>query len=153
MVHCPSGGAAAGMALVRRQGLGILQAAQEAAVRLEAARRGEPAAGQEAAAPVDLFGRLSLLLAGLLLLVPGFVTDLMALTLLFPPTRWAVGRAFRLWLRREHAAGRVSIHMSAGNASFSSSRPTDPRDDGVIDTVATPIAPPGSDDPGRRLLE
>lgn len=64
----------AGAALIRRQGLGTLQRV------MEAASDGRP--------PVaSLLDGVVMVLAGALLIVPGFITDAVALVLLLPPVR------------------------------------------------------------------
>ena len=74
--------------LVKRQGVGLLRRVQ-----------GELAAGRvPATALVD--GAL-LLVAGTLLLIPGFVTDFFGLLLLLPPVRAGI----RSWLRRRWIGG------------------------------------------------
>ena len=64
----------AGIALVKREGLGAWQRAQ---ARLQAGEM--PAA--------DLLNGLLILVAGVLMAVPGFVTDALGLLLLIPPIR------------------------------------------------------------------
>jgi len=74
--------------LVKRQGVGLLRRVQ-----------GELAAGRvPGSALVD--GAL-LLVAGTMLLLPGFLTDAVGLLLLLPPVRAAV----RAWLRRRWTRG------------------------------------------------
>jgi len=69
--------------LLRQQGLALLWRA-----------RGQLAQGQM---PVDeAFDGLCLAVAGFLLILPGFLTDAMALVLLLPPVR----RSLRSWLGR-----------------------------------------------------
>ena len=99
-----------GFWIVRRQGMGLWRRAQ---LQLDAGRM----PGREA---VDGF---LVLCAGILLLVPGFVTDALGLLLLFPPVRAGL-RAFmtRRW------RGRVEI-IHAGYS-------------GPIDTTATERRPP-----------
>lgn len=50
---------------------------------------------------------LALLVAGVLLVIPGFVTDVAALVLLIPPLRRGI---IRLYLRRVHLEGSVTRH-------------------------------------------
>jgi UPF0716 protein FxsA len=78
----------AGTALLRAQG----QAVRE---RLnEAARRGQPPVG----AAFDTF---CVVAAAVLLIVPGFLTDALALALLIPPVRAFLGRwLFGVWVAR-----------------------------------------------------
>ncbi|MGP1394036.1 MAG: FxsA family protein [Inquilinaceae bacterium] len=76
-----------GTALIRRQGLQTLNRARATA------DRGEP--------PVrELFDGLCLLVAGALLLTPGFITDGMGFLLLVPPLRAILGRHIWGWLER-----------------------------------------------------
>lgn len=70
--------AAAGTYLLRRQGLRVLAQTQE---RLN---RGELPVG-------EMFNGLCLLVAGALLLTPGFITDTIGLLLFVPPVRDAIG--------------------------------------------------------------
>lgn len=88
----------AGAYLVKWAGLGVLMRMQKTV------RRG----GVPTREVADGF---LVLLAGALLLVPGFLTDIMALGLLFPPSR-SVAR--RLLLRRyEHRLAAYGVHDGA----------------------------------------
>lgn len=81
-----------GVSLVKRQGLGILRRANEKVARGEA--------------PTDEVVNGTLLLAaGVLLLLPGFLTDAVGLLLLLPPVRMLL----RGTLRRRFAAGPILI--------------------------------------------
>lgn len=73
----------AGIALVRSQGLGTMMR-----IRAQLDRGGIPLA--------EAFDGLCLLIAGFMLLLPGFLTDALALPLLLPPVR----DALRRWLGR-----------------------------------------------------
>ncbi len=73
---------AAGVVLMRAQGLATLARAREATERNKA-----PVA--------ELLDGLAILLAGALLIVPGFITDALGLLLFVPPLRRAVRR--RIW--------------------------------------------------------
>jgi UPF0716 protein FxsA len=111
--------AAAGSALVRAQGFQVLARAQQSL------DRGEFPAG----AMVD---GLSLLVAGVLLLTPGFVTDAMGLALLVPPLRRAIaGWILRNLLRHGH------VHVHGGFGTASRRAP----DDGVIEGEFREIPP------------
>jgi len=84
----------AGVLLMRWQGLATLQRAREAAL----ANR----------PPLDeLLDGLAILLAGALLIVPGFLTDALGLLLFLPPVRHLlrrrIWRAFERRERRSHA--------------------------------------------------
>lgn len=72
---------AVGVAMVRRQGFALLMRAR---AQME---RGEIPVG-------EAFDGICLALAGLLLLLPGFFTDILAILLLLPPVR----AVLRLWL-------------------------------------------------------
>ena len=53
-------------------------------------------------------------LAGLLLFLPGFLTDLIGAALLIGPVRRWCGRAFRLWVRRRNPGDRSTIDLAPG---------------------------------------
>lgn len=88
--------AVVGTALVRAQGFQILMRTQEVMARGEF-----PAE--------ELFDGICVLVAGVLLLTPGFVTDALGLSLLVPGLRVWIGRA--LW-RMVLASGHVRMHVS-----------------------------------------
>lgn len=52
-------------------------------------------------------------IAGVLLMIPGFVSDLAALALLLPPVRTLVRRRMRAWAERSSAQVRV-VHLGGG---------------------------------------
>ena len=126
--------AAAGTAMVRAQGFQILARAQETLGR-----------GQFPAE--ELFDGLSLMVAGILLLTPGFVTDALGLVLLVPPVRrWLAVRAWQALLRSSH------VHVSG--TWQGPGRGPGP-DDGVIEGEFREIPPErlgtdDRDDPRRR---
>jgi UPF0716 protein FxsA len=78
----------AGIWLVKRQGISVLRRA-----------RSQSAAGRVPAN--EMLDGLLILVAGFLLLVPGFVTDVVAILFVLPPTRAAVRRM----LARRFGAG------------------------------------------------
>lgn len=92
----------AGAWLARRQGLSTL-----ARIR-EGLARGVPPTGELADAAL-------ILLAGVLLITPGFITDGMGLVLLLPPARAAL-KAWGLRLAEQgRAAGRIRVvHVAPG---------------------------------------
>ncbi len=53
-------------------------------------------------------------LAGLLLFLPGFLTDLIGAALLIGPVRRWCGRTFRLWVRRRDPGDRSTIDLAPG---------------------------------------
>jgi UPF0716 protein FxsA len=78
-----------------------------ATVQRQQRAAGAPGAPQgEEAAPAHPGGSRSGLqmLGGLLLLIPGFLSDAMALPLLFPPTRKLIGKGLDVWLAHHVAA-------------------------------------------------
>ena len=88
-------GSAAGIVLLRIQGLATLARARDAAL-----------ANQP---PLDeLLDGLAILLAGALLIIPGFITDVLGLLLFVPGLRWLLlrrlWRAFATRERRSHGA-------------------------------------------------
>lgn len=90
--------AVAGTALLRSQGFAVLGRARESLARNEL-----PVA--------EVFDGLCLLVAGILLLTPGFVTDTLGLLLFVPP--------IRIWLRnnvldRLIRAGNLHVHAGPG---------------------------------------
>ena len=100
-----------GSIMMRAQGAKVLQRAQEKL------NRGEP--------PVtDMLDGIGLLLAGMLLLTPGFMTDTMGFAMLLPPVRqWLAGR---IWA---HMKARGQMHMQDGPPGG----PTSDRPGTVID--------------------
>ncbi len=83
----------AGTTLLRLQGLAVLRRVQESAARNEL-----PVA--------EVFDGFCLLVAGILLLTPGFFTDALGFLLFLPPFRRIAGRAVWGWMVR---SGRVSV--------------------------------------------
>ncbi|MGE0254767.1 MAG: FxsA family protein [Alphaproteobacteria bacterium] len=121
--------AVAGVAVVRRQGVATLANAQRAA-----------AAGRPPAAA--LFDGLCILVAGFLLVVPGFVTDAIALALLLAPVRRVLG--LLLWaLLARHGTVIVGGGTTGRDAGKSGGGPT-------IDAEAWEVEPDAAD-PSRRL--
>lgn len=87
-----------GTLLLRIQGLGVIERA-----RADLARGEPPVAA--------VFDGASLLIAGLLLLTPGFFTDAVGGLLLIPPLRRRLGKALLAWLiARHHKADRGPDH-------------------------------------------
>lgn len=84
--------AVGGMALLRWQGLSLLTQARASLAR------GEP--------PVQaVFDGVCLLIAGVLMLTPGFITDLLALVLMIPPGRRLIRAGLGAWLRHRSGGG------------------------------------------------
>jgi UPF0716 protein FxsA len=121
-----------GIFIVRYQGLGTYR-------RVRAQLR----AGVVPAA--DLVNGLIILVAGLLLILPGFVSSIVGLLLLTPPVRGFV----RALLRR-----RFSVRVANRVVKVVNTRNGVPRDttDGTIDVLPPsprPLPPPGPPGPGQ----
>lgn len=107
--------AVAGTFLVRLQGLQIVRQAQA-----KMARNEPPAA--------EMFHGMCLLLAGFLLMTPGFFTDFLGIMLLLPPVRIAIGAL--LWRQFE---GRIRMHQAGGGPAGSGPRGRGSKGGVVID--------------------
>ena len=118
----------AGTTLLRIQGLSVLQRAQESATRNEL--------------PVKaVFDGLCLLVAGVLLLTPGFFTDALGFTLFVPMFRELAGRGIWRWLKLH---GHVQVGGFGGGfgggpgGPSPGSRGAGPVIDGDFEKVDTP---------------
>jgi UPF0716 protein FxsA len=89
-----------GVLLIRHRGLASLSRVQGAALQGDAALSG-------------LLDGVCVVIAGVLLIIPGFLSDLLALVLLIPPLRRVMGR----WLVGRLAAG--NAFQVFGSAGFS----------------------------------
>lgn len=79
---------------------------------------------------------ISVMLGGVLLLTPGFLTDIAGLSLLFPPTRRWIQRFVRKRLERGIAEGSIHVVSMGGSPGFGTWRGGGERGPG---------APPGLD--------
>ena len=117
-----------GSVLIRWQGLSVLKRAQEAA------ERGESPVGA-------VFEGFCVVVAGLLLIIPGFLTDIVGLLLFVRPVRNALGR----WLfERLKGSGSFQMHGRMGGHTWSSGDPNGPRNrppPGVIDVEYQEVDP------------
>lgn len=93
-----------GVVLMRIQGLGAL-------TRLRQSARDGGTPGK------DLLDAAMIVLAGFLLLVPGFLTDIVGLALFFPP--------FRTWIWNRLVRNIVVVDISPGNGMHRSGRRQD----------------------------
>jgi UPF0716 protein FxsA len=109
---------AAGAALARAEGLRVLKLVQR-----------ELAAGRVPGSA--LLDGVAILAGGLLLLTPGFITDVMGLALLLPPTRRWVKRVVRRWFEEQLDTGRAHI-STIGNVEWDP-RTEEPRDETRLD--------------------
>ncbi|MBP5858169.1 FxsA family protein [Marivibrio halodurans] len=87
-----------GTTLVRQQGLAALE-------------RARTALAEDRLPVAEVLTGACLLVAGALLLTPGFLTDAIGLTLLIPPLRNAIGRAVAGYAARN---GRFTVHTTGG---------------------------------------
>ncbi|HEY0835406.1 MAG TPA: FxsA family protein [Azospirillum sp.] len=131
-----------GVLLLRRQGLSVVRKAQMAA------DRGELPVGA-------VFEGFCVAVGGILLIIPGFLTDAVAVLLLIPPLRNALG----LWLfERMRRKGGLHVWMNgrAVDPRHPSPRPP-PRPPGapgeVIDVDYREVDPPGGTDADAPRLE
>jgi len=86
----------AGAWLVRHQGFEILRR-----IQLELSQGRMPAA--------DLLDGFMVLLGGILLVTPGFFTDVLGLLFIIPPSRRLMGRFVVLWIRQRLSRGAITI--------------------------------------------
>jgi UPF0716 protein FxsA len=99
-----------------------------------------------------LLSAVLILVAGILLIIPGVITDVLGLMLLFPPTRRLVAGAARRWFEARVAQGVIHVHHAGGVDPMDA--PIEGEDD-VIDVEAEeavrrdpPALPPR--EPGER---
>lgn len=125
-----------GTAFLRHQGLGVLRRVQESMARGEAPVR-------------EMFDGLCLLVAGALLLAPGFITDTVGFALLIAPFRRAMAGAIVAHLMR---SGKAAIWTSSGHSTSGahgfSRGPSDGTGSPVIDGEFEEVSPDGDNDGG-----
>ncbi len=130
-----------GTALLRQQGLKVLSQTQEKL------NRGEMPVG-------ELFTGLCLLVAGALLLTPGFITDTIGFALFVPPVRMVLGyfvlrrlsrgQGARVWVNGEE------VGPGPGRGPGASGGPRGPGGGPIIDGDYTDVTePPDKDRPGN----
>ncbi|TDI65118.1 MAG: FxsA family protein [Alphaproteobacteria bacterium] len=122
--------AAIGTALFRAQGFRVMMRAQDIL-----AQGGFPAK--------ELFDGICVLLAGVLLLTPGFVTDALGLALLVPGLRVRIGRILWHLVRR---SGNFEMHVGGSHGTWSHAS-----DDNVIEGEFSEV-PADSDPPPAQHL-
>jgi UPF0716 protein FxsA len=113
----------AGAALVKREGL-------------RAWSRFREALGAAKLPAEEVTDGALVLLAGALLLTPGFVTDAVGLLLLVPPSRAIVNRALRSRVRFSFGLGQA---RSRGGAGWPAGDSTDPNDDGAVEVEVVDV--------------
>lgn len=91
-----------------------------------------------------------IMLGGALLLTPGFLTDIVGLALVFPPTRAMVKGVFRKalagWVIKKHPAGYAGYRVY--DASVTRSRRSNPAQPPLSHEVSPPVSDPASDEDG-----
>lgn len=112
----------AGLAILRRQGLAALMTART---------DGPPTAGK-------LLDGLAVALAGLLLLLPGFLTDALALALLAPGVRQGLGALLARQIAR--SGGSFRFRAGPGRSGAGNGAGARTGDPGVIDVDFTEVA-------------
>ncbi len=80
----------------------------------------------------ELLDGVCIVLAGLLLITPGFLTDVVGLVLLAPPTRALARTVLVRWARRARGVGRIRVIR----AEYDRSTTAEP---GFTDTTATEV--------------
>lgn len=119
-----------GTVLIRHQGLKVINQVQTSM--------------QQHIAPVDaVIHGVFLLLAGALLLTPGFITDLIGFLCLVPPLR--LGAAHWLWSRMQRSSGFASKGFSVSGFQSETSRSNEPEQ--IIEGEFTQVIPEESHDP------
>jgi UPF0716 protein FxsA len=117
--------AVAGTALLRRQGLKVLAQTQEKL------NRGELPVG-------EMFDGICLLVAGALLLTPGFITDAVGLALFIPPVRLLLGTFFLTRMMKGGSA-RVWVNGEEVSAGGPGGGPRGGRGGPIIDGEYTDV--------------
>ena len=132
------GSAVAGVLIVRAQGERVVERLMQAAM---ARRNPLREAGD---------GMLKAL-AGVFLILPGFLTDAVGLVLLLPPVRRMIMDRIARAARRQAAEFAVDslLHPHPGPSGGTSSRPAGPSAGDVIDGKAEEVSPPKSPGKGR----
>lgn len=120
-----------GLALVRMQGLSVVNRAQEALAANQAPVR-------------ELVDGLFLVVAGVMLVVPGFITDAFGFLLLIPPVRRAIGMLVFLAVSR-------SPHVRTWSAGRGPSADRPETIDGEFEDVSSPEPKPR--DPPPKLTD
>lgn len=121
--------AIAGTSLLRYQGLTTLRRAQISLARQEFPMQ-------------EVFDGLCLLLAGALLLTPGFVTDAVGLALFVPPLRRLLQGFIRRWMMRSG-----NVNMFVGGQEGPDRPPDGTRRDTVIEGEWEEVRPEPREDP------
>jgi UPF0716 protein FxsA len=104
--------------------------------------------------PARAMGSMVWVLVGLLLVVPGFISDFVALLLAFPPTRYLFFKA-QAEKAAKWAQGRVHMHfgsfggMGGMGAGFPSQSSSGEREAQVIDIVAIDSTKTDKQNPGQ----
>lgn len=130
-----------GASLARRQGMAVFQ-------RLQA----ELQQGRQPTA--TMLEGFAILLAGVVLMTPGLLTDALGLALLVPPTRQAILASLRRRFEASIRSGRTQVHTFVGGRPASGDDPLDIGGGGgempperVKDVPFSDVTPPRDEDP------
>jgi UPF0716 protein FxsA len=129
-----------GATLARRQGLAVFQRMQ---AELQQGRQ----------PTTSMLEGFAILLAGVVLMTPGFLTDVLGLALPVPPSRPAILAGLRHRLEASIRSGRTHVHMSAGGRGVDPLAPRRGGDAGptpegpVKDVPVIDVTPDRSDGP------
>ncbi len=102
-----------GARLAKSQGAGVLRRIQEASERGELPAK-------------ELVDGVMILVAGVVLITPGFITDAIGIALLLPPFRALFRGRLRRWFVARMADGRIrtNVHVRTGGGAGPRARPT-----------------------------
>ena len=127
-----------GAVLVRQQGFKVINDARE---NLE----------QQKSPVEQVIHGVFILIAGLLLLTPGFLTDMMGFLFLIPPLRLTIARKIWLWMKNNGAININAGTMSGNTRSSSYQRSDTTIIDGEVVEVDISEKPDNSTNPNHRL--
>ncbi len=116
-----------GVQLARAEGLRVLHK-----VQLALAERRAP--------EQELIAAFLVFLGGVLLVVPGVISDAVGILLLFPPSRGLIARLLRRRWEKAIRAGRMVVEVHGGAGPGGRERPD--LDDEIIDVEAEPVESP-----------
>lgn len=130
-----------GWAVLTLLGVSVVGAVQVKREGLRAWRRFRDALGDGRMPAEEVVDGALLLVAGALLLTPGYLTDAVGLLLLFPPTRGVVNHGLRTRVRR-------SVGLGPAKRGGEARSPEAPVDVEVVNVERTEQRDPDGDPPG-----
>lgn len=114
-----------GAMLARHQGLTTLRKVQESLGRGELPKN-------------ELMDGVMILIGGVLLMTPGFLTDIFGLTLLIPLTRAGYRMLMARWLQKQLITGKASFRVTIAGMGFD---PFPRKDPDVVETTWRKVDP------------